>query len=171
MARHCGWALAVWLLAVSTGHADTGRGYGQADPQHSGRSDHKKPEERRGGPWIWWKDETVKNELKLTAEQVSDIEQIFQTNMAQAKPLREEVNQLEASLNQTVRSNTAEISIVSQQVDKVERTRAELNKLRVLMLYRMRRVLTPEQNMKFQARVDRWEAARKKGSAPDGHRR
>ena len=47
--------------------------------------------------------------------------------------------------------------------------RAELNKLRVVMLYRMHRVLDAEQNTKFQAMIDRWEAERKK---QDGdHRR
>lgn len=172
MARHLGLGLAVWVLFGSVGQAGADSGKpAQADPQQVERKDIKKSDDRRGGPWIWWKDDSARSELRLTAEQVSDIEQIFQSYMAEAKPLREEVSLLEASLNQTLRANTAEIGVVSQQVDKVERKRAELNKLRVLMLYRMRRVLTPEQNMKFQAMVDRWEAAHKKGANQGGHRR
>ena len=67
-----------------------------------------------------------------------------------------------------MKANTADVSVVAQQVDRVENKRAELNKLRVVMLYRMHRVLTPEQNAGFQAYMDRREAERKK---QDGDRR
>jgi len=43
--------------------------------------------------------------------------------------------------------------------------------MRVLMLYRMHRVLTPEQNARFQAMVDRWDAARKKDASSGVRRR
>ena len=113
----------------------------------------------------------AKAELKLTADQVAEVDRIFQTNMAKAKPLREEITQLEAALNQTMRANTAEVAVVSQQVDKVESKRAELNRIRVLMLYRMHRVLTPEQNARFQAMVERWDAARKRDASSGIRRR
>lgn len=67
-----------------------------------------------------------------------------------------------------MKANTADVSVVVQQVDRVENKRAELNKLRVVMLYRMHRVLTPEQNVRLQAYMDRREAERKK---QDGDRR
>jgi Spy/CpxP family protein refolding chaperone len=176
MTRHIGWALAVCVLSAAPAGADLVAG--KAAQEHASREDDqnpqrkadKNPDEHRG-PWIWWKDEGARSELKLTGEQVAEIERIFQANMAKARPLREEVTQLEDALNKTMRANTAEVAVVSQQVDKVESKRAELNKIRVLMLYRIHRVLSPEQNTKFQAMVDRWEAARKKDANPGGRRK
>ncbi|MEO6212667.1 MAG: Spy/CpxP family protein refolding chaperone [Vicinamibacterales bacterium] len=171
MARHTGWALAAFMLVGSAVEAVPDHASApQADQQRGQQKAEQKPDQHRG-PWIWWKDDSARTELKLSAEQVAEIERIFQANMAKAKPLREEVNELEAALNQTMRANTAEISVVSQQVDKVESKRAELNKMRVLMLYRIHRVLSAEQNARFQAMVDRWESARKKAASPGGHRR
>ncbi|MEO5895727.1 MAG: Spy/CpxP family protein refolding chaperone [Vicinamibacterales bacterium] len=177
MARQIGWALAVCVLFASPARAGVSQGLAAQEPatneeadQSSQRtSESKKPEERRG-PWIWWKDEGAKSELKLTGEQVAEIERIFQANMATAKPMRDELTQLETALNQIMRANTADVAVVAQQVDRVESKRAELSKTRVLMLYRIHRVLTAEQNTKFQTMVDRWEAARKKDANPGGRR-
>ncbi|CAN5854091.1 hypothetical protein BH18ACI5_BH18ACI5_14390 [soil metagenome] len=178
MARQIGWALAVCVLFASPAGAGLSAGWAVQEPatheeedQSSQRkSEGKKPDEHRG-PWIWWKDEGAKSELKLTGEQVAEIERIFQANMAKAKPMRDELTQLETGLNQTMRANTADVAVVAQQVDRVESKRAELSKMRVLMLYRIHRVLSAEQNTKFQAMVDRWEAARKKDAHPGGRRK
>ena len=163
MARQIGWALMVCVLFGSAAkaapsHCDAVR----ADQQKGAQ----KTDERKPGPWIWWKDESVKTDLKLTADQVAEIDAIFQKNMAKATPLRKDVMELEATLNRTIRENTADVSVVSSLVEKAEAKRAELNKMRVVMLYRMRHVLTLEQNAKFQAMVDRWEASRKKPGGP-----
>jgi Spy/CpxP family protein refolding chaperone len=53
-------------------------------------------------------------------------------------------------------------------VDKVESTRTEANKARVLMLYRMNRVLTPEQRIKLKAMRDKRENSRR-GSSDRRH--
>ena len=178
MARHLGWALAVCVLFASPARAGLRAGWGAQEPapheeedQNSQRKSESKKTEAHRGPWIWWKDEGAKSELKLTGEQVAEIERIFQANMAKAKPMRDELTQLETGLNQTMRANTADLAVVAQQVDRVESKRAELSKMRVLMLYRIHRVLTAEQNTKFQAMVDRWEAARKKDANSGGRRK
>jgi len=177
MARHIGWALAVCVLVASPARAALSDGWAVQEPvtheddQNPQKASETKKTDEHRGPWIWWKDEGARSELKLTAEQVAEIERIFQANMAKAKPMREELTQLETGLNQTMRANTADVAVVAQQVDRVESKRAELSKMRVLMLYRIHRVLTSEQNTKFQAMVDRWEAARKKDPNPGGHRK
>ncbi len=76
---------------------------------------------------------------------------------------------LEQALSATIKANTADVAVVEHQVDKVEKRRAELNKMRVVMLYRIHKVLSVEQNTKFQAMVDRWEASRKKQGGGDHH--
>jgi Spy/CpxP family protein refolding chaperone len=162
MGRHIGWALAV-LLAV--GGALTTAEAGSQQQQQPAKADHKGESGSSGHRMAWWKDEKAKAEIGLTAEQASKIDRIFQDAIEKAKPLREEVNQLEKELSQTMKATTAEVSVVAQQVETVENKRAQLNKLRVIMLYKMRRVLTPEQNVRFQAYMDRREAERKKQDA------
>lgn len=101
-------------------------------------------------------------ELGLSAEQSATIDQIFESAMEKARPLRDEVKRLEVELDHAMRANTAQVAVFARQVDKIENMRAELNKTRTVMLYRMRRVLSADQNAKFQAMHDRWEAGRKK---------
>lgn len=162
MARQFVWALAALVLLSSAAPTANLR---QSDdlPHQTKPTEHDAPggQERSRG-WLWWKDKNAVAELRITPEQAADIDSIFRSTMEKARPLRQEVNQLEAALNQTIKANTADVSVVTQQVDKVESKRAELNKMRVVMLYRMHKVLSQEQNVKFQAMVDRWEASRKK---------
>ena len=82
--------------------------------------------------------------------------------------MAEQIRELERGVDAAMRANTSDISAFARQVEQVEQKRAELNKARTVMLYRMRRVLTPEQNVKLQAEYDRREAERKK---QDGDRR
>ena len=82
--------------------------------------------------------------------------------MKRAMPLREEVIQLEKALSEMIDANTADIPVVAKQIEKVESRRYELNKIRYVMLYRMQRVLLPEQYKKLMAYFEQREAERKK---------
>jgi Spy/CpxP family protein refolding chaperone len=62
---------------------------------------------------------------------------------------------LEKELSRMIRERTSPETTVSQQLDRVESTRAELNKARMLMIYKMHRVLTSEQNEKLRVINDR----------------
>jgi Spy/CpxP family protein refolding chaperone len=161
MARHLRLALAALVaLGAAAGTAES------HEVQAEARQDQQQPSQRDGSrdnPRLhWWNEPRMIAELGLSPEQSARIDQIFKTGMDKARPLREEVKQLELALDGAMRANTAQVSVFAQQVDKIENKRAELNKTRTVMLYRMRRVLTAEQNAKFQALHDRWEAARKK---------
>ena len=171
MARHIGWALLALLVARAGAAAEVGVLAAQpqqdrAQPSRSERRDAKSsPGHQRTA---WWKDQKARADIGFTPEQAAEIDRIFKTYIEKAKPLREEVDTLERSLSETMKGNTAEVSVVEQQVERVENKRAELNKMRVVMLYRMHRVLTPEQNVRLQTYMDRREADRKK---QDGDRR
>ena len=164
--------LALVALCISCGMAlaaepeRSPQGQVERQPTQAARKDDKSSSGRPHS--LWWKDEKARAEIGFTLEQGAEIDRIFKTTMNKAKPLREEVDSLEKALSQTMKANTAEVSVVTQQVDKIEDKRAELNKLRVVMLYRMHRVLTPEQNLRLQAYRDRREGERKK---QDGDRR
>ena len=62
------------------------------------------------------------------------------------------------------------MSIVAQQVEKVEKLRAENNATRTVMIYRMHLLLTPEQRVKVDAMRARMETTERK-TAESGPRR
>ena len=162
MARQIGWALVALCIAAGSGvQASTAAAQtGEQSKQHSTRPDDKPSQGHQRT--LWWKDEKARAEIGFSLEQAAEIDKIFKAEIEKAKPLREEVNRLEKALSETMKANTADVSVVAQQVDKVENKRAELNKLRVVMLYRMHRILTPDQNPRFRAYMERREAERRK---------
>ncbi len=112
----------------------------------------------------WWQDEQFKTELGLTAQQSESVEAIFQSALPKLRSAKQQLDGLEAELSRLIKERTADESVVVAQIDKVEAARAELSKNRTLMLYRIHRVLTPEQNTKLQAMHDRWEKQRGRDS-------
>lgn len=108
----------------------------------------------------WWQDEPFKSELGLTPQQSASVEATFQSAIPKLKAAKAQLDVLEAELSRMIRERTADESDVSAQIDKVEAARTELSKNRTLMLYRIHRILTPEQNTKLQAMHERWERER-----------
>jgi Spy/CpxP family protein refolding chaperone len=108
-----------------------------------------------GQSFAWWKNEEFKKEVGLTADQCGRIDTVFQNTIPKLRQGREELDHLEAELSKMIDSNTDE-TLVVKQVDRVEATRASLNKMRTLMLLHMRQVLKPDQLLKFNAAHDKW---------------
>ena len=95
----------------------------------------------------WW--QTHKRELALTDEQSSKIEAIFQASIPQFRKSKDDLDRLEDTLSKMIADGVAGEPAVIEQVDRVEAARSALSKMRTLMLYRMRQVLTPEQRAKL----------------------
>jgi Spy/CpxP family protein refolding chaperone len=108
----------------------------------------------------WWQDEQFKAELGLTAQQSASVEATFQSALPKLREAKQQLDSLESELSRLIRERTADESVVAAQIDRVEAARTELSKNRTLMLYRIHRILTPEQNTKLQAMHDRWEKER-----------
>jgi Spy/CpxP family protein refolding chaperone len=117
-------------------------------------------------PPRWWADEPERTELGITDQQSAAIEQIWQATFPRLKELRERLDQLEETMSQMIRDAADEAAVMAH-VDEVESTRTEANKARVLMLYRMNRVLTPEQRIKLKAMHDRRESSRRGSGSSD----
>jgi Spy/CpxP family protein refolding chaperone len=159
MARHIGLALAALMVAGSAAVAsDLGRA--QAEPSKQQKQEQQKPDghQRRG----WWHDKRIAAELALTSDQVDRLEHIFGKYTEKAVPLRKELEDLEKALDQAVRTQKLDVATFAQEVDRIENRRAELNKMRAVMLYRLRLVLNTEQHNKFQAMRDRRDSDRRK---------
>ena len=95
----------------------------------------------------WWQSDRFKKELGLSQEQSTRIEGIFQKSLPSLRTQKDSLDKAEADFNQMV--ETSDDAQVMAQVTVVEGARAELNKSRTMMLLRMRRVLTPDQRVKF----------------------
>ena len=119
--------------------------------------------------FAWWKSEQFQKDLGLTGDQCARIDSVFQATLPKLREGRAELDREEADLSQLIDQNVDEAQI-SKQVDLVEATRAKLNKMRTLMLFRMRQVLTPEQRTKFTPLHDKWvkDHPRRGGDAHDG---
>jgi Spy/CpxP family protein refolding chaperone len=113
-------------------------------------------------PFAWWKSEEFRRELNLTPEQAAKIDEIFQTTQPELRQEWEELDRNEARLSRLIENSADEAAIV-RHIDRVETSRANLNKTRSLMLVRMRQVLTPEQRARMR---ELEEAARR----PDDRR-
>jgi Spy/CpxP family protein refolding chaperone len=106
--------------------------------------------EAQSTPYKWWLSHDVRTQLHLTSEQVRKINAIFESNLPERRALREELDGLQHQLDALLDSATAEDSDAAALITRVETTRARRNTARMLMLYRMRQVLTAEQRRWFQ---------------------
>ena len=95
----------------------------------------------------WWQSEMFTRELGLTAEQSAKIEAIFQKTVPVLRQEKDTLDRAQADFNQMIEAS--DDAQVMAQVGVVEVARSELNKSRTMMLLRMRRVLTPDQRVKF----------------------
>jgi Spy/CpxP family protein refolding chaperone len=95
----------------------------------------------------WWQSDQFRRELGLTQDQSGKIEDIFQHTLPALRNQKTALDKAEADFNQMV--ETSDDAQVMSQVGVVEAARAELNKSRTMMLLRMRRVLSPDQRVRF----------------------
>jgi Spy/CpxP family protein refolding chaperone len=127
-------------------------------------------------PIPWWKSEQFQKDLGMTTDQVARVDAIFQATLPELRQRKDELDRLEAKLSRLIEADTDEAT-VSRQVDKTEGARGSLNKVRTLMLMRMRQVLTPDQRVRFKALHDRWarnrdqQDARRRNTPPPSNGR
>jgi len=102
-------------------------------------------------PPTWWKSEEVVKELGLTADQSARIDKIFQATRPELRQEYDELDRLEAKLSRLIDGDTIDETALARQIDRVETARANANKTRSLMLWRMRQVLTADQRVRLKA--------------------
>lgn len=106
----------------------------------------------------WWRSEEIVRELRLTADQSARIDKIFRSTRPELRQEFDELGRFEAKLSRLIESDTVDEAALTRLIDRVETARANLNKTRSLMLWRMRQVLTPGQRVRLetlQARAER----------------
>lgn len=111
----------------------------------------------------WWESERFQKQLALTPEQISKLDEIFQSYLPALRAQKRALDKLEDELSRMILEARVAEPELEAFVVGVEAARAELGKTRTLQLYRMRRVLSAEQNKKMKDLHDEWERERRKG--------
>lgn len=166
MARQTAWLLTLLLtcpLGLAASQQTPGKANGAA-PNAKG-SDNKPASDR----WKWWLYDRA--ELGITDRQSSEINEVFETAIPKLREAREEQDRADAELSRTAKEHKADLATISALVDRAESARSKHAKMRVLMLYRMHLLLSPEQRVKLDALRERRDAERRRREPDQGHRR
>ena len=152
MARYVAWAFAALLLIPASGSAkglcDKSQNPGKAPATPSAQGG--KPEQGHQPP-KFWSDPKLKAELGITDQQSQKIEAIWSKEYRQRADTRKRLEDLETKLNEMILDASADEGAIVAQIDKVEAARTEVNKARMLVLYRINQVLKPDQRAKLDA--------------------
>ena len=166
MTRRTAWVFAAALVcAVPTSAATTpceggsltDQGKPPAPGQPQGRGEHRVP---------WWKAPETRAELAISDKQSKDIDDIFQETLPSLRAAKEELDSLDEAVTRLMKEGTADVTVIARQVAQAEQARANLTTKRTVMLYRMHRLLTPDQRVKLDAMFERREAERRKNNDP-----
>jgi Spy/CpxP family protein refolding chaperone len=114
----------------------------------------------QGFGFKWWQTERFKKELALTQEQINRIEAIYQTTEPLLRSQKQAVDRREEKLSKTIQDPKSDEATLLQAIDRLESARSEISRTRNLMFFRIRRVLTDEQNVKINAMHARDRAER-----------
>ena len=127
----------------------------------------------------WWQTERFQKELVLTTEQITRIEGIFQTTEPMLRAQKKAIDRREEKLTKVIQDPKSDEALLLQATDRLEAARNELSRTRTLMLFRIRRVLSDEQNVKINAmhsrdrenreKADREKKGNNKGPRGDDH--
>lgn len=124
----------------------------EQDKQDKNDKRPNQPPSGREGPKKWWIDSELRAEFGITDQQSAAIEQIWQKSLAHRAETRDRLRKLEAVLEKMTLEAADEAAVIAQ-LDRVENARSDANKARVMLLYRMNKLLTQEQRAKLDARA------------------
>jgi len=101
-------------------------------------------------PPHWWIDAQLRQQLAITDGQSKSIEEIWQKSLPELRKLREQLMAFQDQASKMIDDSAAEAAVTAQ-IEQTENTRAQYNKLRTLMIYRMNKVLNVDQRAKVKA--------------------
>jgi Spy/CpxP family protein refolding chaperone len=167
MSRQFRWALAVLVACgVAGARLDAAHDAAESDaceqspPQQPRQSDDRR-QQPRGPRFDWWEDATLRAEVGISERQAGKIKTIFEVEMVKLRAMREDLEKQRDLLGQTMKDEKATLAMVTEQVERVGELHASMYRTRELMLYRIYRVLSPEQRKRLDVVVERLEKARR----------
>jgi Spy/CpxP family protein refolding chaperone len=112
----------------------------------NGRSDQGQHQPRPH----WWSDPQLRQQLAVTDLQSKQVEEIWQKTLPELRKFRDQLMSLDEQVSKMVQDGAPEASVIAL-VEQTENTRAQANKARTVMIYRMFKLLTPDQRAKVAA--------------------
>jgi Spy/CpxP family protein refolding chaperone len=103
----------------------------------------------QGYSFKWWQQERFQKELKLSPDQITKIESIFQALAPIARSQKQAIDRHEEKLSKVIADEKSDEAAVLEATDRLELARNEMTRTRTLMLFRIRRVLSAEQVAKL----------------------
>ena len=158
MARTSAWALAALLmLPMYAGAAECEHGQAQ-QPRTTQQQPPPPQQDAKNGRGDqghqprphWWSDPQLRQQLAVTDLQSKQVEEIWQKTLPELRKYRDQLMLLDEQVSKMVQDGAPEASVIAL-VDQTENTRAQANKARTVMIYRMFKLLTPEQRAKVAA--------------------
>ena len=110
----------------------------------------------------WWQTDRFKKELALTSDQITRIEGIYQASEPLLRAQKKAIDRHEEKLSKVIQDPKSDEALLLQATDRLEAARNEVSRTRTLMLFRIRRVLSDEQNLKINAMHAKDRAEREK---------
>ena len=180
MARHIAWAIALLLAGSVSGRAaslsvsescdreQAANAQRNGQPPAGSRQPDKPGKPGEQGPGQrpkWWIDPKLRAELAITDQQSAAVDAIWQKTAPILRDARARLDKLEEALSAMTQKEGSDETAVLAQIERVENTRAEAAKTRTMMIYRMNKILTPDQRAKVKAMHERHDPP-KHGSSP-----
>ena len=153
MARFYAWAFAALLVLPATGSAgecEKSQNPAARAPQ-TAQADGKAVTSHQ--PPKWWVEPKLRAELGITDAQSSAIDAIWRKDLQQRSEARVRLEKLESQLDQMMLDAALDEVAFMAQLDKVETARTDASKARMLMLYRINKVLSPDQRARLAAKA------------------
>lgn len=156
--KYAAWAFAALLiLPVYAGAAETCERnqqppQPQQQPQRGQQQDNKagKGDQGHQRPPHWWIDAQLRQQLAITDSQSKSVEEIWQKSLPDLRKFRDQLMTLQEQVSKMILDGAPEAAVTAQ-IEQVENARAQFNKARVLMVYRMYKVLNADQRAKVSA--------------------
>ncbi len=96
-------------------------------------------------PHQWWQSDEVKTLLELTDSQSVRLDKLYRRSVPKQRESMRRLNAERRRLSRLIGDMNVEEIDVTRQIDRVEAARSELSKSRLLLVFRMYRVLTEPQ--------------------------
>ena len=116
----------------------------------------------------WWLSDDVRQELQLSDEASTRIEEIFQGTVPELRSGWRELDVLEKKFDKLVSQNDVTEAEVAHDLEHLEAARGELRTTRTMMLFKMHRELTAEQRAQLKA-YNEWRRDERRNRDRDGH--
>lgn len=134
-----------------------------ATESRSDKIDPKAAEAAAKAKAKWWRAPELRAEFAITDAQSADLDRIFHSFYASLKSGMADVERYHKDVSKMMAEGSSSEVDVLHAIDKLEAAKASLARTRMLMLYRMYRVLSADQRIKVKRYHEQKDAA---ASAP-----